>query len=94
MLNPSTYRKLVFFSLCTALLLSLVLYLPLHGYRVFEAPDENANYLATRLYIDTGDLWYSEDYTELDAENYLHSRHFISYEDKIVPTQFFGLPIG
>jgi len=93
MLNSSTSRNLIFFSLCGAFLLSLVLYLPLHGFSVFEAPDENGNYLATRLYADTGQLWYSEDYTELDIENYLHPRQFVSYEDKIVPTQFFGLPV-
>ena len=93
MLNPSTSIRFLFFSLCTAILLSLVIYLPLQGYGVFEAPDENANYLATRLYVDTGHLWYSEDYTGLDVENYLHPRHFVSYEDKIVPTQFLGLPV-
>ena len=86
-------RSRIFYSLSTILLLSLVLFLPIQIHKVFESPDENANYLATRLYSTTGQLWYQEDYTELDIENYLHPRHFVTYNNRVVPTEFLGLPI-
>lgn len=86
-------KKFVFILLCTGTLLSLVLFLPLQNHRAFESPDENANYLATKLYSSTGQLWYHEDYTTLDVENYLHPRHFVTYSDRVVPTEFLGTPI-
>ena len=86
-------RSHLFFLLCGVLLLSLVLFLPLQHYNVFESPDENANYLTTKLYADTGQLWYTEEYTWLDFENYLHPRHFVTHGDKVVPTEFLGLPV-
>jgi hypothetical protein len=87
------FKNLLFFSVCLILLFSLVLYLPLQGYKVFESPDENANYLTTKLYAEKGQFWYAEDYTELDVENYLHPRHFVTHQGRIVPTEFLGLPV-
>jgi len=92
-MNCPSIKEKLFFSACTILLLSLVLYLPLHNHKTFNSPDENSNYLYTKLYVDTGNLWYTEEYTSFDYENYLHPRHFVTYNNRIVPTQYLGLPI-
>ena len=92
-MSLASLKNLLFFSICIGILLSLVLYLPTQNNKGFFSPDENSNYLATKLYADTNHLWYVEEYTELDIENYLHPRHFVTLNERVVFAQFFGLPI-
>lgn len=68
-------------------------YIPAGNSNVFQSPDENSNYITTKLYVETGKLYYYTNYSRLDYENYLHPRSFITYNDRVVSTQFFGLPI-
>jgi len=86
-------NKNLFFGLSGLLLVVIVIYLPLHWLSVFESPDENGNYLTTRMYAETGRFWYVEDFTDLDRENYLHPRQFVSHMGRVVPVQFWGLPV-
>lgn len=83
---------LVFFAI--TFYISLVSsYIPFEDHTAFQSPDENSNYITTKLYSETGKLYYIANYSELDDENYLHPRGFVTYNNKVVSVQFFGLPI-
>jgi hypothetical protein len=61
--------------------------------QMFRSPDENANFIFTRTLADSGELAYTADFLETDAENLLHPRGALTLDDKAVPFNFLGLPI-
>jgi hypothetical protein len=61
--------------------------------RVFRSPDEHASYLFTRTFAETGKLWYTSDDIRNDEENLLHPRGGVTYQDKVVPFNYLGLPV-
>ncbi len=83
--------------LSIALLVTLYVYLitiiPLGATPNFNSPDETSNYLATKIYADTGRMYYTSEFNGYDTENILHPRHFANYKGKTVFCQFFGLPL-
>ena len=83
----------IFILFSIALYLLVVSYIPLGNHNSFQSADENGNHITTKLYAETGKLYYYTDYSRLDYENYLHPRSFITYNGRVVFTQFFGLPI-
>ena len=71
---------------------SLATMLPSMRIDIFDSPDETSNYIFTSL-AESGELWYTKEYTSLDAENLLHPRGALTQGARVVPYSFLGLPV-
>lgn len=58
----------------------------------FSSPDENANYVFTKLYQETGKLYIFEKYN-LIAEDIIRPRSYFSYQGVVKPVSFLGIII-
>jgi len=82
--------------ICCFIFFILVSILPFfqikQGFLKFFSPDENANYIFTQLYQETGDLSFFEKYN-LVSEDIVKPRSYFSYLGIIKPVSFLGMII-
>lgn len=62
------------------------------GFLKFFSPDENANYIFSRLYQDTGDLYFFEKYNSI-ADDIIIPRSYFSWQGVVKPVSFLGMTI-
>lgn len=91
MKSKQVHRLLIISSLI--LIASLSIIIPSTLQKITISPDENYNYLLMKEYSKSGKLYIEKDYTQYDVENLLHPRQLVSYNDKQVPFNYFGLPL-
>jgi hypothetical protein len=60
--------------------------------RIFNSPDENANWQFAHIFSQTGTLSISEA-DNLTVDGLLHPRSVLAIDDKLVPNSFLGLPV-
>ncbi len=63
-----------------------------NGFIKFLSPDENANYVFTRLYQESGQLSFYEKYN-LISEDIIKPRSYFSYQGEVKPVSFLGIII-
>lgn len=63
-----------------------------HDFIKFLSPDENANYVFTKLYQESGQLSFYEKYN-LISDDIIRPRSYFSYEGEIKPVSFLGIII-
>jgi hypothetical protein len=56
----------------------------------FISPDEASNYIITKTYSETNNLYIEDNNLDIDLGNNLHQRGLITYNNKIVPFNFLG----
>lgn len=82
--------------ICCFIFFVLVSILPFfqikQGFLKFFSPDENANYIFTELYKETGNLSFFEKYN-LISEDIIKPRSYFSYLGVIKPVSFLGMII-
>lgn len=82
--------------ICCFIFFILVSILPFfqikQGFLKFFSPDENANYIFTELYKETGNLSFFEKYN-LISEDIIKPRSYFSYLGVIKPVSFLGMII-
>ncbi len=61
-----------------------------NGFVKWSSPDENANYVFTKLYTQTGELKIFEKYN-LYADDVIHPRSFRSDDGQLKPVSFLGI---
>lgn len=84
------YRATVAILLAVFFASTLVLSIGANG--LFNSPDENANWQFANLFSQTGELSFSQ--TEDDQiDSIIHPRSVLSFEHRLVPSSFLGLPV-
>ena len=63
-----------------------------HNFIKFFSPDENANYVFSKLYSSSGELSFFEKYN-LIAQDLIHPRSYVSWQGVIKPVSFLGLSL-
>jgi len=60
---------------------------------ILNSPDEVSNYIIMKEYAINGVMYLSDiPYIELDNNNLLHQRGFLTWNNKVVPFNYFGFP--
>jgi len=83
----------LFLSLVFLLLASILPYFQTKiGFVKFFSPDENANYVFTKLYQESGQLFIFEKYNMIASE-VIHPRSYFSQDSNLKPLSFLGIII-
>ncbi len=83
----------LFFSLLFVILASILPYFQTRiGFIKFFSPDENANYVFTKLYQESNQLYIFEKYNMI-ASDVIHPRSYFSHEGNLKPLSFLGIII-
>lgn len=86
-------KQTVSLLLAMVIILIFATYLPSKDFRSFKTPDENYQYLLMKEYANHGRLFLARNYSVIDVENLLHPRQFVTFNNKIVPFNYVGLPV-
>lgn len=91
--NRRVFVVVVFFCLIFFILSSIFPYWQKsNDFIKFSSPDENANYIFTNLYYNSGELSFYEKYN-LVAEDIIRPRSYYSHQGSVKPVSFLGMTI-
>ena len=83
----------LFFCIVFVVLASILPYFQTKiGFIKFFSPDENANYVFTKLYQESNQLYIFEKYNMI-ASDVIHPRSYFSHEGNLKPLSFLGIII-
>ena len=84
---------ILFFCIVFVVLASILPYFQTRiGFIKFFSPDENANYVFTKLYQESNQLYIFEKYNMI-ASDVIHPRSYFSHEGNLKPLSFLGIII-